>query len=311
MKESRSQSAKLEKMLLRRGFLRLLSSAVLGRGFAPALEVERVLRDHPLSASPWKAMREYRADASVMFLGMTIVRRQNVGGGFIQFEEAHGEASRRTAITFKAGSLPSRARGLNRLGFIQEVCVEENSALREAAYFGFMTSSPEESFADAKNALDQESKEGLRYTAIDGVNRSGQARSSSHHWVFPSDYDWSRRDALIETALQKTRSVEGQWRQFSSDGAATPDTFLNAVLKAYRAEPPKSHASYIFGEKRYKLSTDKTGEANGITRLKGEILNEASGKKTNFSAWFEANNTLPSRIEFQPRSYLRLTFEAV
>jgi hypothetical protein len=272
--------------------------------------VERILRDHPVSPSSWKAMREYRADANVIFLGMTIIRRQNVGGGFIHFEEAQSDATRRTAITFKAGSLPSRARGLNRLGFIQEVCVEENAAVREAAYFGFMTSSPEESFADAKNALEQKAAEGLRYTAIDGVNRSGQARSASHHWVFPADYDWSRRDALIETALQKTRSAEAQWHQLSADAAGTPDTFLNAVLRAYRAASPNYQGTYIFGEKRYKLSTGKTREANEVTRLKGEILNESTGKKTNFSVWFEANNTLPSRIEFQPRSYLRLSFEA-
>jgi hypothetical protein len=275
------------------------------------LEVERILRDNPLSPSPWKTMREYRADASVMLLGMTVVRRQNVGGGFIHFEEARSDASRRTAITFKAGSLPSRARGLNRLGFIQEVCIRENGALREAAYFGFMTSSPEESFADAKNALENQSADGLRYTAIDGVNRSGQTRSASHHWVFPSDFDWSRRDALIEIALQKTRSADGQWREISADAAAAPETFLNAVLTAYRAESPRSQASYIFGERRYRLTTEKAREANGATRLKGEILNESTRKKTNFSVWFEADSTLPSRIEFQPRSYLRLTFEGI
>jgi hypothetical protein len=273
--------------------------------------VERILIDHPLSPSPWRTMREYRADASVLFLGMTIVRRQNVGGGFIDFEEVQADETRRRAITFKAGSLPGRARGLNRLGFIQEVCIEENSALSEAAYFGFMTSSPEESFADAKSALEQQGKEGLRYTAIDGVNSAGQARSAAHHWIFPADYDWSRRDALIETALQKTRSTAGQWRQLGSDGAGTPDTFLNAVLNAYRAASPKSEASYIFGEKRYKLSTAKTREENGATKLKGEILNGSTGKKTSFSAWFAANETLPSRIEFQPRSYLRLSFEAI
>lgn len=297
-------------MLLRRGFLRLLSSAALCRELAPALEVERVLREYPSAPSPWKVSREYRADASVTLLGVTILRRPNVGGGFIHFEEAQSDASRRTAITFKAGSLPSRARGLNRLGFIQEICVEEQSKLIEAAYFGFMTSSPEESFADAKNALEQQNREGLRYTAIDGVNKSGQARNASHHWVFPANYDWSRREELIAAALERTRAAEAQWTNVDANGQ-TPETFLHAVLSAYRALSQRSEASYVFGKQRYKLSTEKISETNGVIRLKGEIVNAATAKKTNFVIWFEADSTLPFRIEFQPRSYLRLSFEAI
>ena len=77
--------------------------------------------------------------------------------------------------------------------------------------------------------------------------------------------------------------------------------------------PPRRSLTrlYIFGEKRYKLATEKGPESNGVTKLKGEILNESTGRKTNFSVWFEAGNALPLRIEFQPKTYLRLTFEAV
>ena len=41
-----------------------------------------------------------------MFLGVTLFRRQNVGGGLVQFEEASIRQMTRTGITFKAGSLP-------------------------------------------------------------------------------------------------------------------------------------------------------------------------------------------------------------
>ena len=133
-----------------------MSGAFLGRSAFGSLEVERLLKDHPQAVTAMQT-RHYRADAAVMFLGMTILRRENVGGGSIQLEEANSEKSRRKGIIFRAGSLPERARGLNRLGYIQEVCIEENALLREAAYFGFMTSSPEESFADAKNALEKQS----------------------------------------------------------------------------------------------------------------------------------------------------------
>jgi len=297
-------------MMLRRGFLGLLSGAVLSRSAFGALEVERILKDHPLASSATQ-QRQYRADAAVMFLGATLFRRQNVGGGSIQFEEARFDKATRTGITFKAGSLPSRTRGLNRLGYIQEISVEENAALREAAYFGFMTSSPEESFADAKNALEKQGSEGLKYTAINGVNNAGRARSASHHWIFPSEYDWSRCDSLVETARKKTGSADPQWRQLNASAGATPATFLNTVLQAVRAPATKSEATYVFGEKRYQLATEKSPESNGVTKLKGEILNESTGRKTNFSVWFKTGDNLPLRIEFQPKSYLRLTFEAV
>jgi hypothetical protein len=287
-----------------------MSGAFLARSAFGALEVERLLKDHPLTATAMQT-RHYRADAAVMFVGMTILRRQNVGGGSIHFEEGNSENLRRRGITFRAGSLPDRARGLNRLGYIQEVCIEENALLREAAYFGLMTSSPEESFADAKNALEKQSGDGLKYTAINGVNISGGARSASHHWIFPSEYDWSRSDSLVETARQKTSSADHQWKKQNWTAGATPGTFLNTVLEAARSSQSRSEAYYIFGEKRCKLTTEKSRESNGLTRLKGEILNQGTGKKTSFNVWFEPGKTLPQKIEFQARSYLKLAFEAI
>jgi hypothetical protein len=294
----------------RRELLGWMSGVFVFRGVAVPLEVERVVRDNPLPATS-KQSGSYRADASVLFLGMSLLKRKNVGGGYIHFEEAQAENARRFNITFKAGSLPDRAAGLNRMGYIQEICVEEKSALREAAYFGIMTSSPEESFADAKGAIEKQNKEGLRYTAIDGVNRAGAARSASHKWVFPPEFDWSKCDALVNTALDRVRSAEAKWRQVDTEGGATSATFLYVVLQALRSESKRSVAKYVFGPERFRLTTDKGSESNGTTRLKGEIVNETTGKKTNFSAWFKADSALPYRIEFQPKSYLRLSFEAV
>ena len=77
--------------MLRRGFLGLLPGAFLvgstSRCLALAsLEVERIVHDHPLPSTSTRS-RSYRADAAVMFLGVTLFRRQNVGGGLVQFEQ--------------------------------------------------------------------------------------------------------------------------------------------------------------------------------------------------------------------------------
>jgi hypothetical protein len=296
-------------MIHRRNFLACLAGGWVVPKASP-LEVERIARENPMSPTS-RQTGSYRADASILLLGMTILRRKDVGGGSIHFEEAQAESSRRLNIIFKAGSLPDRAGGLNRMGYIQEICVENKSELREAAYFGIMTSSPEESFADAKGAIEKQSKDGLRYTAIDGVNLAGRARSASHRWIFPPEFDWSRSDALVSTALHRTRSAEPKWHHLDGDTGITPPTFLYVVLRALRTDERRSEFKYMFGPERFRLRTEKSSESNGTTRLKGEIVNESTGKKTNFSAWFKANSTLPSRIEFQPRSYLRLSFESV
>jgi hypothetical protein len=297
-------------MVSRRDLFRCLVGSFVFRRIATALEVERLARDSALPSTT-KQAGSYRADAAISFLGMTILRRKNVGGGSIEFDEAQNESVRKLNITFKAGSLPDRAGGLNRVGYIQEICVEEKSKLREAAYFGIMTSSPEESFADAKGALNKQDKDGLRYTAIDGVNLTGRGRSASHRWLFPADFDWSRCDALVSTAFERTRSAEPQWRQIESEAGSTPATFLYVVLRALQSDVRSSESKYMFGPERFHLKTDKTSESNGSTRLKGEIFNEMTKKKTHFNVWFQANSILPSRIEFQPRSYLRLVFESV
>ncbi len=82
--------------------------------------------------------RRYRASATITLLSFPIVSKNDVGSGFILIEEA----DRTKAIQFGAGSYPENARGLNRLGFIQERVVEKDpGALSECAYFAFMTTS--------------------------------------------------------------------------------------------------------------------------------------------------------------------------
>jgi hypothetical protein len=47
--------------------------------------------------------------------------------------------------------------------------------------------------------------------------------------------------------------------------------------------------------------------------VRGTIRNLRTGHETLFRVWLDgaSNSVVPVRIEFQPRSFLRLTFEAV
>jgi len=50
-----------------------------------------------------------------------------------------------------------------------------------------------------------------------------------------------------------------------------------------------------------------------VARLAGKVRRESGGKETDFRLWIEegAEQPLPLRIDFQPKSYLRLVMEAV
>jgi hypothetical protein len=46
-----------------------------------------------------------------------------------------------------------------------------------------------------------------------------------------------------------------------------------------------------------------------VTRLTGQIREAASGHASTFRLWVDDQSVLPLRIEFQPRSYLRISLE--
>ena len=97
--------------------------------------------------------RTYRADATILVLGITVFRRPGVGGGRASLEETGDGASLRRTLFFAAGSDPKHAHGLERLGWIREVVLGPASAPSESTYFGVLTSSPEESLEHARKTV--------------------------------------------------------------------------------------------------------------------------------------------------------------
>jgi hypothetical protein len=73
-----------------------------------------------VEAPPRASARKYRADAAILFLGMTVYRRSAVGDGEASVEDSGEGQSLRRTLFFAAGSDPKRARGLSRLGWMRE-----------------------------------------------------------------------------------------------------------------------------------------------------------------------------------------------
>ena len=196
---------------------RLLGAAVPGVsgglnqqvGFA----LDRLLHlNSPPAAEPDSQLevRTYVANATITLFSIPLVSKNSVGSGYAVVEQA----GRTLAIQFGAGSYPESARGLNRLGFIQEAVIEEGvveerqGTPAECAWLAFMTTSKEDNLNQAKNAL--EASGGMvPYSASQGYGRRGNFTSRLDRLEFPSRYTWRDINPLVEKAREAMAARAG------------------------------------------------------------------------------------------------------
>src|SRR5579883_2807687 len=143
----------------RRSCLERLFCALGGAGMLRSAALPRLTWDAALpartNALPSQAAeRHYRADAQIIILGLPLLHRGGVGGGSAVWRESVlSQGDRLRFLEFTGYSLPERASGLNRVGFIRELARLEDAEPTESIYFGVMTSSPEESAEEARKAI--------------------------------------------------------------------------------------------------------------------------------------------------------------
>jgi hypothetical protein len=289
------------------------------RGFVGGLVAWffRPLRVQGQAATAARSMsRTYRADAVILLLGIPIYRRSAVGGGRASFEETGEGASLRRTLFFAGGSDPKRALGLKRLGWIQEIVVGPASAPSEARYFGVLTSSPEESLEHARKSVAVSPNGRSVFNAVSGHNTAGNSRSAVTHFEYADSVIWSDR-ALIEKA-QSTFEGKVDWREtpWPNLPNQAPATFLFELATLLKLRTRRAEGRYVYNEQEYLLElvapqTDRDRER--LAPVRGMTRNLRTGHETPFRLWLEdgENSIVPIRIEFQPRSFLRLTFEAV
>jgi hypothetical protein len=263
--------------------------------------------------------RRYRADAQVMLLGITILHRTDVGDGAAAWREStQDDGTNVRLLEFTGRSAPERAAGLNRFGFIQEL---SRNGHDEALYFGLMTSSPEESAAEARKALHSTAKEAW-YSAIDGRMSAASIETANARFLAPARTSPAERPELIERARQ---ALAGAARTKTAAQTA-PQPFLHA-LAGLLAGANSGEAEYVYNGRMYRLSVEKSPDPKAaslfrerrliapgaaVIRVAGSLRRLEGGKPIEFRLWIEqgAPRPLPLRIEYQAKSYLRLTFEA-
>lgn len=307
------------------GALALGGSGLVSRLFGATFEVDRLLGINspaPPPADGRLELRKYTASATVMLFSIPLVSKASVGSGYAVVEQAGPTLS----IQFGAGSYPESARGLNRLGFIQEAIVEERpGAPSECAWLAFMTTSQEKNLAQAKEALEA-SGAMVPYSASQGCGQQGRFRSRVDRLEFPSKYTWRDITELVDKARSAMTALTGN-ETGGSSGPEKPATFLYLVRRAILDSRSRTAGSLIFNGRGFLLETAKEKDeaatahfaekklldsGGSVTRLNAILTEKRTGVKTPFRLWYEAGSdrSLPLRFDYQAKSFLRLTFEA-
>ena len=298
--------------MTRRGMARLLACALL----PPAMRRG--------SAGDFSKERRYRADAQILVLSLPILRRSGVGGGSVEWREWRDPAGMNRLLEFTGYSTPERAAGLNRLGLIRETSRGEHTATRESSYFGVMTASPEESAEVAHKALQSAATEAT-YSAIHGRIAGGHVETATALFRGPARLSPERRIELYARAEQALSTAPNKAPEFRANGAI-PSLFLHALADAL-CTPARDQTQYVYNGRLYRLWVRPTADPHaatyfrerglirasaGVVRVAGRVRREAGGKETEFRLWIEegAAQPVPLRIDFQPKAYLRLVFEA-
>jgi hypothetical protein len=313
-------------MSTRRDFSRILGGALL---FGM-----RFLRAREISPLTWVVQpdagagleRRYRADAQLILLSIPVLHRNGVGDGSAIWRESTAEdGAVLRLLEFMGRSAPDRAAGLNRFGFIQELSRTVDRTYAESIYFGLMTSSPEETAAEARKALHSNSKD-VAFSVIDARIAPGCIETSGAHFIAPARTSPSDREALIEHARQALRGAPKR-REEVHTTESMPRPFLHALADLL-SRPGSSETRYTYNGRMYSLRVERSPDPKAaaafreqrliapkaaVTRISGALRREGGDKPIQFRLWIEEGTTrpLPLRIEYQPKPYLRLTFEAL
>jgi hypothetical protein len=298
----------------RRGFVECL----IGLLFWPARIDGQSSGGPQVPAIPAKiTARAYRADAVILLLGLTIYRRAGVGGGKASLEETGQGAALQRTYFFAAGSDAKRAHGLSRLGWMQEVATGPASSPSGITYFGVLTSSPEESLEHARKSVDASPAGRSTFSSVSGRHTPGHSRSALTHFEYSSSALWS--DPALIGHAQSLFDAEGiDWREtaWPASPNQAPLTFLAAFANLVQQRTGRAVGRYVYNEQEYRLELEAqkpTRDPVPLLPVHGKIRNIRTLKETAFRVWLEKDSTspVPVRIEFQPRSFLRLTFESV
>lgn len=295
----------------RRSLFRLAAACLVGGAVrrlsasATASVMEDMARQSGNATPTYKAC-SYVVNATVTFAGIPLFSKKNVGGAFVSIETSAAADATVTALQFAAGSWPERLKGFNRFGMTQEIVREQGGEVAESAYVSFMSSSPEKSLSEARQAF--ASQEVVPLTVALGRSSAHGSSAEVQHNKVPGTYTWRNCQDIADHLRSK---IPASLSPASTVAPVLP-TFLFAVRRAMLVNNGLP-VRYAHDAKLYHLKTRTEQHPNSDhLAVTGTISSESDHGQTDFNVWVPANNpsALPIRIQWRARSFLVLTLEA-
>jgi hypothetical protein len=250
----------------------------------------------------------YRVNATVMIACVPVFSKQNVGGAYLGVEQTLIGGAAVTRLEFAAGSWPERLKGFNRFGATRETVREENGGVVESAYVSFMASSREQNFTEAREAF-RRAPESLPLAVARGRSTSAGCAFAIEHRAAPGNYSWRNcldlAGGFDDLPLPAAAPLE------EYPGGALP-TFLFALRRAILTNSPAATTLYTHNGKVYRLRTrSQIDPRSNELAFTCRISSRAEPGQTEFKLWLASRDrtALPTRIEFHPKSFLKLTLE--
>lgn len=263
--------------------------------------------------------------------------KDDVGGGYIKVGEAADDPSLEV-IRLLFGSDPAKAHGINRWGAGTEVARRgPGGTVESSAFFGFMKSSQADSAGAMQQELSSEKQQGqYRFEAVISRVDPGRALSTTVPFYSGHDFDFRDLEPAEQTVLEEIQN--GQSRQShvlnESSACSRSNGFLSTVQElagdALNRQPAPISRCYVYNSREYTLTltgfrpvaarTIRFTQAytrqkverryRDLEEARFEVLNHASGKKTDFMLLLGTTGGLrgaPVQIDYQPNWWFRIT----
>ncbi len=260
----------------------------------------------------------YRADAVILILGLPIFSRAGVGSGFAEaWMETDDDGGVSRLLRFEGSSWPERAHGLDRAGYIEETVRMRQGSLISARYFGLMTRSSEQTAEQARRALAAHGPV-LTFAAIEGASLPESRESASATFDFPRGGGERNWPGLLDAAHRSLGAASKRVSGNRAEAGGVPEpTFLYSLVCAMESRESRMKRGFVYGDRQMWLESEKSADPHvgrelaggaAVYRLSGNIRLPGGESLAVFRLWYEAGSIVPLRIDYQPRSFLRLSF---
>jgi hypothetical protein len=246
--------------------------------------------------------RHYSVHATILMLGVPVLVRRDVGGGYASVELGASGGVDAVGLQFSAGAWPQRAAGINRFGVLKEAIIDGESPV--VVFAGLVSANRESSLSEARRALNASSSS-AEVTVTRGGSLDGRAWDQTENVPVQSPPSWVEAESLLTQLLHREAGVPVRERD-TGELASFLCTMHRAALR-----PEPSRFRFFHSSKLYTLQTTWTDKSS--RELAGEIHNASGSKSAEFKASYAPGDSsgLPVHIEYHARSFLKLTFESV